>query len=241
MQKSVLQALIEKVSQGDQISIKKLTKKLCDRLVFVPTLETKNEGTNKVKVSVIRVREGDRKIIPIFLTQQSLKKWLDLMEMTGEGMAIYCSDICKALGNGNWLMLEAGSQYWAELEPKYGDEIAAYEPEEDDDFLEPDQWSMREKVSQVEPKPIPQQMQSEPKPLPVNTTQEVPIVPHPMTIKHNMNPSEKVTQFPAVGKTGAPNPPAGESERSSGLKRFRHNDDDDVRSTMDLTALRNQK
>lgn len=264
MQKSALQALLEKASQGDVPSLQKLTKKLCDRLVFIPIVESKNQGNDTVKVSVIRVREGDRKIIPAFLSQQTLKRWLDLTELSGEGMAMYCSDICKALGAGHWLMIDAGTEYWVELDPKYADEIGAYEPiEEDDEFLEPEQWSMRETVAQkVESKPISQQTvtQQPPtnpvlqalqqgvqaplqQPMQINATQEVPIVPHPMTVKHNLNPSEKVAQFPGLGKMGADGAAPQPNDRSSGLKRFRQEDDDDgdIRSTMDLTALRNRK
>lgn len=261
MQKSALQALLEKASQGDVSSLQKLTKKLCDRLVFVPIVESKNQTDSTVKVSVIRIREGERKIIPVFLSQQTLKRWLELTDLSGEGMAIYCSDICKALGTGHWLMVDAGADYWVELEPMYAGEIAEYEPEEDDEFLEPEQWSMRENVTQkVEPKPIPQQ-QVAPKPIfespeppspeipmqepmQVDATQEVQIVPHPMTVRHNLNPSEKVTQFPGLGKMGTEDDaPAPTSERGSGLKRYRQTDDDegDVRATMDLTALRNRK
>lgn len=218
MQKSALQLLIEKASQGDEGSLQKLSTKLCDRLVFVPIAESTQMNESQVKISNIIVREGERKILPVFLTTQSLNRWMSLVELAGEGMSLYCSDILKALGPNYWIMLEAGSPSWVEIDPSYTETIRLYEPMEEEPFFEP----------------APSKPMATAKPM--NLTQEVPIVPHPMTTQANANPAEKVTQFPFQKKNQDDEP-----SRSSGLKRFRHNDEDDIRATMDLTALRNRK
>ena len=227
MQKSALQTLIEQAAHGDEPAIKKLTRKLCDRLVYIPTAG-ESAGSQSVNVSFIRIREGERKLIPVFLTNQALKRWLELMEISGESMSLYCSDVFKAVGPDHWMLLEAGSPYWAEIEPNHVEEIRLYEPDEDDEFLDQDDWSTRTETSQkVDPKPIPQQQQVA-KPTmnrEQKATQEVPIVPRSMIEGNASNPPTGPQQF-------------GFSPTGSGVKRFRQEEDDEVRSTMDLTALR---
>lgn len=238
MQKSVLHLLLKKVSDGDLTAAPKLCSKMADRLVHIPTLEVKNEGSKSTKISVIRVREGERALVPLFTTQQLLKNWLEINEIEGDGMSLLCADVCMALESANWIMIDAGTDYWVELEPRWVQTIAQTNME-DDEFLEADQWSLREKTEErVAVEPEPQQepeipMPQQQKQMPINATQEVPIVPHPLTVKVAANPSEKVTEFPALARMGA-----SDEERASGLKRFRQNDEDDVRATMDLSSLR---
>lgn len=238
MQKSALQVMLKRISEGDMALVPKLCSKLADRLVYIPVLEVKNEGTNRTKVSVIRIREGSRALVPIFTAQPILKSWLSLNGIKGDGMSLLCADVCTAVEKGTWMMVDAGTDYWIELEPSNVQKIAETEIIIND-TLEEDSWSMRSKTEKKVSSHVEDSAVSASQEKPIYMTQEVPIVPHPMTMKNQLNPSEGVSKFSKLGPMGKNEVPEAPAEQSGGFfKRFRQRDDDDRRATMDLTAFK---
>jgi hypothetical protein len=104
------------------------------------------------------------------------------------------------------MMVDPGTDYWCELEPSIVGKIAKFEPEDDwDDDLE-------ELTTTSNPPPV----------RTLQKTQEVPIVPNPITQVKSMNPSNAVASFAPVTTS-----------------RLRTKDEEnDRKATMDLTNLR---
>ena len=218
MQKSILHLLLKKIADGDVSAKQKIVPRLADRLIMVATKSSQSVG-RETKISVITLRENDRKIIPIFTTMPLLKSWLEKNEIVAEGMSMNCADICLSLSGERWIMVDPGTDYWCEIEPEYVKQIAAFEPEDDDFF--PEDVKVKPMATN-DNKPRTPETKTEPvielkEPLaPINRTIEVPILPKEIAQFAKMNPSPEVKSFP----------------------RLRQKSEEDVRSTMDLTNFR---
>lgn len=177
--KSPLLILLKKVAEGDKSALDKVYPLLADRLVVVPVLSVIEGSKDETKISVITIKEGETKYLPIFTSPVNLKSWCTKLEITAEGMSFSCADICQALGNGRWLIVDSGLDHCCEIEPSYVLKIAQFEPEED-------QWELpKTNIS---------------KPL-INTTQEVSITPSVKTLIKNYNPDSAVSSFPDLSNT----------------------------------------
>jgi hypothetical protein len=209
MNRSALQSLLKKCSQGDSSALEQVVPKLADRLVVLPTVTIQDQAigsATQVKVSIVTLKESDRSIIPIFTSMPLLKDWMSKMEIQGEGLSMSGIDVAVSLGAHRWMMVDPGTDYWCELEPSIVGKIAKFEPEDDwDDDLE-------ELTTTSNPPPV----------RTLQKTQEVPIVPNPITQVKSMNPSNAVASFAPVTTS-----------------RLRTKDEEnDRKATMDLTNLR---
>ena len=209
MNRSALQSLLKKCSQGDSSALEQVVPKLADRLVVLPTITIQDEAVGsatQVKVSIVTLKESDRSIIPIFTSMPLLKDWMSKMEIQGEGLSMSGIDVALSLGTHRWMMVDPGTDYWCELDPSTVGKIAKFEPEDDwDDDLEELTTTSNPPAARV-----------------LQKTQEVPIVPNPITQVKSMNPSNAVASFAPVTTS-----------------RMRTKDEEnDRKATMDLTNLR---
>lgn len=234
--KAMIDALLEKIAGGDKTSIVKLCNLIAGEQVFIPTLQIKDTGGAATKVSVLRLKEGTRKLVPVFTSEDAASEWMSIMGLSADQIPLLCSDLCLTLEPNTWLMLDASSAYCCELEPKYVKLIANTEV----DFISEDEKQNDEEerilsavlsgtAPEVAAKPEP------PKPIPtpppaveraVGRTQVVPVVPKSLT------ELKKLSEELAAGNVPSQNPIGG-----SGVRRFRDNDTEDPRDTVDLTAV----
>lgn len=131
MVKTQLQLFLTKVSQGDMSFMPKLCAQLADRLIYAPVLRKRDPSRGATtKVSAIRIREGERSIIPVFTALPVLKKWCELNELENESISLLCADLCGALEKGSWLLIDGGTTHQVELAPDSVQMIAQYQSEE---------------------------------------------------------------------------------------------------------------
>lgn len=250
--KAMLQSLLWKVARGDKTSIVKLCNIIAGEEVYIPTLKVQETNGSSTKVSVMRLREGDRRLVPIFTTEGELTEWMSVMGIAGSTMPLLCSDLCLTLDNQTWLLIETQGKGAVELEPKYVKLIANTEldfiSEMDDEEPEEDTSDVDEDIKNIEalnaalesaqpiiskpPQPLPVQPQPPKQVAPqeraMGRTQVVPVVPK--TIAELQKLSEELAA--ANSETSSSSDAV-----SSGVRKFRDNDKDDSRSTVDLTAV----
>lgn len=128
MRKSLLNLYLQKVAEGDLEYIDRLCSQLADRLIYAP-ITTKIDAVSAAKTtfSVVKLTEVHRDLVPVFTSEEGLKKWMQSIQHTGGSISLLGADFCAALGDKTWLQVDPGSSLSVELQPKLVCKIAAIE------------------------------------------------------------------------------------------------------------------
>ncbi|MFM1847263.1 MAG: SseB protein N-terminal domain [Pseudomonadota bacterium] len=122
MQKSTLSLYIQKVSEGDRSFLARLCAQLADRILYVPTKAQAKSG-QRVKVSIFRLSEEGKTIIPVFTTEKKLKDWALHGQRTVDSISLLGADFCSALDGESSIWVDAGSEPSVKLPPEIVREI----------------------------------------------------------------------------------------------------------------------
>ncbi len=101
--------------------MEKLLARLSDRLIYIPaskksSLSTGGSGTN-ISISVLCLKEAHRSLVPAFTSEKLLSKWCAEKGYSGESISLLGADLCAALRNNSWLVINPGSDNPVELQP----------------------------------------------------------------------------------------------------------------------------
>lgn len=119
MQKSLLNIYLQKVAQGDQSALENLCKRLAERLLIVPTVKGRSgeKGDLEVKVSVVRLQEAHRTVVPVFTSERTFSDWCVSEKQQCDSISLLGADMCMALGVSSWIVIDPGAAHSAELQP----------------------------------------------------------------------------------------------------------------------------
>ena len=139
MQKGPIYISISRVlagdSSGDNAALDKLCRQLADRTVFVPTKEP-TEGVitrAPTPIQVLRIVDNKgRSLVPVFLQQSSLTEWCQHEGLSENFISLLGADICVALDEKSWIILEPTTENELKLEPKIVDLISKVGQEQDE-------------------------------------------------------------------------------------------------------------
>lgn len=128
MRKSLLNLYLQKVSSGDLEYIDRLCSQLADRLIYAPIANSsETPGSAKTTFAVVKLTEAHRSLVPVFTTEEGLKKWITSSSHSGSSISLLGADFCAALGNKSWLVVDPGSDLSVELQPSFVVKIASAE------------------------------------------------------------------------------------------------------------------
>lgn len=121
MSKSLFNLYLQKVAEGDPNYLEKLLARLSDRLIYIPvskksSISSSGSGTN-ISISVLCLKEAHRSLVPAFTSEKVLTKWCAEKGYSGESIALLGADLCAALKNNSWLVINPGSDNPVELQP----------------------------------------------------------------------------------------------------------------------------
>lgn len=138
MQKGPIYISISRVLAGDasnnNAALEKLCRQLADRTVFVPTKDSTDSSVTRAPTPVQVVRIVDSKgrhLVPIFLHQNTLSEWCQSEGLSENFISLLGADICIALDQNSWIILEAGTENELKLEPKVVELISKVGQEQD--------------------------------------------------------------------------------------------------------------
>lgn len=157
MDKSLLSFFLDKVANGEKGYEENLCRQLADRLVYVPILaeETFDSAGSSggVKVEVLRLKDGDFTLVPVFSTDFRFTEWAQKNNHSSGSICLLAGDLCRTLGPEAWVVVDTGYPTSVKLEPrlvKRVSEVAEKEPvAEEDGFSRPKGATPRDPAGEV--------------------------------------------------------------------------------------------
>ena len=116
MQKSLLNVYLERMSRGDVSCADKLCNRLAERLVHIPVTQEAKHGQGTT-VSVVRFKEGDKSVVPMFTSEKNFEKWCAEHDHQGESISLLGADFCRALDPQIWVLVDPDSDTPVEFPP----------------------------------------------------------------------------------------------------------------------------
>ena len=116
MQKSLLNVYLERMSRGDVSCADKLCNRLAERLVHIPVTQEEKHGQGTT-VSVVRFKDGDKSVVPMFTSEKNFEKWCADHSHNGESISLLGADFCRALDPQIWLLVDPDSEAPVEFPP----------------------------------------------------------------------------------------------------------------------------
>ena len=139
MQKGPIYISISRVLAGDtsgnNAALDKLCRQLADRTVFVPTKESTDGLVTRspTPVQVMRIIDNKgRSLVPVFLQQSSLAEWCQNEGLSENSISLLGADICVAMDESSWIILEPSTENELKLEPKIVDLISKVGQDQDE-------------------------------------------------------------------------------------------------------------
>lgn len=186
-EKNMLNLYLSKLAQGDRSCVSKLTKRLADRLLFLPVLTKSSDrrsGGPTMTLNVYRHAKDDKEVIPVFTSEKIFKSWRLNVSVEIEQVPLLGADLCAALGHDNWISIDEGSEHAVVVDPDVVLKIASEPASDNSDFAEakplatPVMNSSLESTSTPEPILAEQPVaQSEPKPIYLAPEQVITMTP----------------------------------------------------------------
>lgn len=186
MQKSILHLYLSKVAEGNKEYLPKLCQKIAERLVYAPVSNPAKGRQGVARVNVVRIKEENHFLIPLFTNPSLLKKWCKEKGMKSDSISLLCADLCAALERGSWIVIDPGTDISVALDPTHVELIAEAEFHESGNE-EVDEALMTEKPTEVEGQQPPAVATEAPTPEPnVDDT----VIKYP---KQPLNPKDDLT------------------------------------------------
>lgn len=129
-----LHFFLKRVADGDRSAISKLTNKLADKLVYVPTAAPGLGTRARIeKVQVLKIPKNGAACVPIFTSSRLFQDWAKKDDHQGDSISLLCADLAIALRNEDAttsFIVDYGSEHEATLDYAVIKAISESAPEE---------------------------------------------------------------------------------------------------------------
>lgn len=114
---------MQKVAEGDTSFVGRLCAQLADRLLFIPTKAQAKNGP-AVKVSIVRLFEDGKFIVPVFTAERKLRDWATKSGRSVDSISLLGADFCSALDGATSIAIDLGFEPAVTIGPDFVREIS---------------------------------------------------------------------------------------------------------------------